>query len=237
MFTLIKDGKKYLAYPRGEMYLIEDLGVIRKIEDGEMKIGTNNFVVIKSNLKDYLDTLKRKAQIIGLKDSSYIIGICGIRDGFRVVEGGVGSGSLTTSLLYFTYPSGHVYTYEMRREFADFARKNVERMEHEHWTLKIGDVRKDVVEREIDAFIVDIPDPWNAVPLAKKALKRGGCFSSYIPTYNQVEKTYKKLEEMNFVDISACEIIRRGVHVGPMGTRPENIEVAHTGFMVFGRKA
>ena len=236
MFTLIHKNKKYIASKKGDLYLVDDFAVLKEIKEGKMNIGTKDFVVLRANLNDYMSTIKRKAQIIGIKDSSYIIARCGVQSGFRVVEGGIGSGSLTTALLYFTYPDGYVYTYELRKDFAEFARKNVERMNPEHWELKIGDVRKDVKEKEVDAFIVDIPDPWNAVEMAKSVLRNSGCFSAYIPTYNQVEKTYKKLKSENFVDLEACEIIKRDLHIGELGTRPENIEVAYTGFMVFGRK-
>ena len=236
MFALIHKEKKYIGNKKGDVYAIGDFAILKELKEGHTKIGTKDFIVLKASLKDYMDTIRKKAQVIGMKDASYIIARCGIRSGFRVVEGGIGSGSLTTALLYFTYPDGYVYTYELREEFANFAVNNVERLPHEHWELKIGDIRKDVRERDIDAFIVDIPEPWEAVDMAKKALKNSGCFSAYVPTYNQVEKTYKKLKLENFVDLEACEIIKRDMHIGELGTRPENIEIAHTGFMVFGRK-
>ncbi len=236
MYTLFDGEKKHLAWKKGEMYRVGDFAVLKDLREGRMKIGTREYVVVRSTLKDYMDTVSRRAQIINSKDASYIIFRCGIRAGSRVVEGGVGSGSLTTALLYFTHPGGHVYTYELREDFAEFARNNVERIEHGHWTLKMGDVTRDVVERDVDAFIVDIPEPWNAVDMAKRALRIGGCFSAYVPTYNQMEKVYRKLSGEGFLDLEACEIIRRGMHVGPLGTRPENLEVAHTGFLVFGRR-
>ncbi len=236
MYTLFGGGKKYVAWKRGNSYQVGDFAIVKNISEGRIRLGTKEYIVVRSNVTDYMDTLSRKAQIIGAKDASYIIFRCGIRDRSRVVEGGVGSGALTTALLYFTYPHGHVYTYELRRDFAEFARKNVERMEHEHWTLKIGDVTRDVEEREVDAFVVDIPEPWEAVAMAKEALRVGGCLSAYVPTYNQMEKVYRELESTGFGDMEACEVIRRGMHIGERGTRPENIEVAHTGFLVFGRK-
>ncbi len=236
MFTLFNNRKRYIAWKKGDKYVVGDFAVLRNLHEGKIKIGLKEYISMKSNLYDYLSTIRRNAQIIDIKDSSYIIARCGIRAGSVVVEGGMGSGALTTALLYFTYPSGRVFTYERRKDFAEFAKNNVERIEHEHWTLKHGDVTKDVEEREVDAFVVDIPEPWNAVDMAKKALKRGGCFSSYVPTFNQMEKVYKKMEEEGFMDMEACEIIKRGMHVGELGTRPDNIEVGHTGFMIFGRK-
>ncbi|MCD6370820.1 MAG: tRNA (adenine-N1)-methyltransferase [Thermoplasmata archaeon] len=236
MYILTDGKRKYAAVKRGDVYRINDLGVVKNLDVGKTKLGLREFLVLPANLNDYMSTLRRKAQIIVLKDAAYIIARCGIRAGSVVVEGGAGSGSLTTALLYFTYPSGKVYTYEMREDFANIARENVSRGEFsKNWVLKIGDVRKDVIERDVDAFILDIPDPWNAVDMAREALRVSGCFAAYVPTYNQVEKVYRALEK-NFVDLEACEIIKRELVVGELGTRPDNVEVAHTGFMVFGRK-
>ncbi len=236
MFTLLGNRKRYIAWKSGDMYRVDDLAIIKDIDLGKVVLGLDEFRVVKSNLYDYMSTIKRNAQIISIKDAAYIIARCGIRAGSIVVEGGVGSGSLTTALLYYTRPGGKVITYEIRKDFKEFALRNVERIDHKHWLIKNGDVRKDVSERNIDAFVLDIPDPWNAVEIGYRALKLGGCFFAYVPTCNQVEKVYKELEQHGFEDLEASELIQRKIHVGAMGTRPDNIEVGHTGFLVFGRK-
>ena len=237
MYTVLRGRKRYLARRDEDVFRIDDFAVVNKLETGRVKMGTQEVVVLESNLNDYLLTLRRKAQIITLKDSAYLIARCGIRSGMRVVEAGAGSGALSTVLLYFLHPDGELYTYELREDFARIARENVERMEHgARWELKIGDVRSDVEERDVDAFILDIPEPWEAVEMAKEALKKSGCFAAYVPTYNQLERTYRALEDAGFVDLEACEVLKRDIVVGPLGTRPANIEVAHTGFMLFARK-
>jgi len=236
MFTLIGRNKKYVAWKSNGMYVVDNLAVIKSLKEGPIKLGLEHYVAIKSNLHDYMSTISRKAQIVSLKDAAYIISRCGIRSGSRVVEGGFGSGSLTTALLYYTYPDGDVYTYDLRQDYIDFAVNNINRLEHGHWEIKRGDVRKDVKERDLDAFVVDIPDPWNAVAMAKISLSLGGCFSAYIPTFNQMEKVYKELERMGFVELEACEIMLRGMHVGALGSRPDNVEMPHTGYLVFGRR-
>ena len=238
MYTLLdRKNRRYLAYQNGEMHKIGNFAVVQKLHEGKIKIGLSEYYVLRSNLYDYMSTIKRKAQVIGIKDAAYIIAKCGIHAGSVIVEGGAGSGSLTTALLYFVYPDGKVYTYEMREDFAKVAKENILRTPYaKNWILKIGNVCKDVEERNIDAFIVDIPEPWDAVETAKKVLKISGCFASYVPTYNQMEKVYRKLENSNFVDLEACEIIKRNMVIGPKGTRPDNVEVPHTGFLIFGRK-
>ncbi len=237
MYTVLRGGKRYLAEKRNGMYRVGDFAVLKDLSPGRILMGTQEGIVLRSNLYDYISTLRRKAQIITLKDSAYIIARCGIRSGMRVVEAGAGSGALTTSLLYFLHPDGELITYELREDFARIARENVQRVESSaRWELKIGDVRKDVEERDVDALILDIPEPWEAIPTAMEILKPSGCFSAYVPTYNQVERTYRELEAAGFVDLEACEVIKRDMVVGPLGTRPDNLEVAHTGFMVFARR-
>ncbi len=238
MYTLLdRKNRRYLAYKDGEMYKIDNFAVLHELCEGTMKIGLSKYHILRSNLYDYMSTLKRKAQIIGIKDAAYIIARCGLHAGSVVIEGGAGSGSLTMALLYFVQPTGKVYTYEMRNDFAQVAKENVLRTSFaQNWVLKIGDVRRDVEESDVDAFIVDIPDPWDAVEIAKKVLKISGCFASYVPTYNQMERVYHALEDANFVDLEACEIIKRNMIIGSMGTRPDNLEIPHTGFLIFGRK-
>ena len=236
MLTVLDGKRRYLARKNG-MYHIGDFAVLKELKEGRAKLGTREVYVLRSNLYDYISTLKRKAQIIALKDAAYIIARCGIRSGWRVVEGGAGSGAMSLALLYYTYPDGKVYTYELRDDFAAIAKKNVENAGLQaNWILKKGDIRKDVEERDVDAFILDIPEPWEAVDMAKKALRQSGCIMAYIPTYNQLERVYRKMKSVGFVDLEATEIIKRDILVGEMGTRPDNVEVAHTGFMVFGRK-
>ncbi len=236
MYTLLDGKRRYIAKKNG-MYHVGDFAVLKDLNEGEIKIGTRKFYVLRSNLYDYVETINRKAQIISLKDSSYIIARCGIRSGMRVVEAGAGSGAMSIALLYFVHPDGKVYTYELREDFAKIARKNVELAGlEENWELKIGDVRYEVKERNLDAFILDIPDPWNAIDMAYRSLRPSGCVAAYVPTYNQLERVYREMLSLNFVDLEACEIIKRNIVVGELGTRPDNVEVAHTGFMVFARK-
>jgi len=240
---LLSPTKKFLIRITGDYEILEDYGVVDtsrflKMKYGEkILLGDEEFFILPPTIDDFVDCMERKAQIIKPKDAAIIIMRANIRSGSVVIEGGCGSGALTVSLLRTVKPNGRVITYEIRNDFAEIARRNVERMNlQKWWTLKIGDVRKDVEERDVDAFVVDIPDPWNCVEVSKKVLKPGGIFCAYVPTYNQVEKTVKTLRANGFVEVKAYEIIEREIVVGEMGTRPTNEYIGHTGFIIFGRK-
>ncbi len=240
---LLSPTKKFLIRITGDYEILGDYGVVNTsrfltAKYGEkILLGDEEFFILPPTIDDFVDCMERKAQIIKPKDAAVIIMRTNIGAGSVVIEGGCGSGALTVALLRAVRPNGRVITYELRNDFAEIAKRNVERMNlEEWWTLKIGDVRKDVEERNVDAFIVDIPDPWNCIDAANKALKPGGVFCAYVPTYNQLEKTVKNLRDKGFVEVRAYEIMEREIVVGEMGTRPTNEYIGHTGFIIFGRK-
>src|SRR4029453_11573996 len=98
--------------------------------------------------------------------------------GARVLEAGAGSGALTCSLLRAVGPTGHVLSYEIRPDFADIARKNVEAFlggSPSNWTLRVGNVA-DCDESAFDRIILDMLTPWEVLDLVARALAPGGAF-------------------------------------------------------------
>lgn len=240
---LYSQNRKFIVNLTGDFEILEDFGVIDtsrilSLNYGEkITLWDETFYVLEPNIDDIVECIKRRAQIIRPKDSAIIITRSNIRCGSIVVEGGGGSGALTIALLRAVYPSGKVITYELREEFAKILSKNIETMNlSSNWVLRIADVRKDVIETNVDAFVLDIPDPWNAVEMARKSLRNGGTFCAYVPTYNQLEKTVWELRKNDFIDVRSFEIIEREIVVHDLGTRPSNEYIGHTAFLVFGRK-
>jgi len=64
----------------------------------------------------------------------------------------------------------------------------------------------------------------------------GGSLSIFLPTYNQVEKVFKKLKESYFGDIIGLELIEREIQLKPEAIRPKTRMIGHTGFIIFARK-
>ena len=48
---------------------------------------------------------------------------------------------------------------------------------------------------QFDRVVLDIPEPWQVVPHAARALRIGGIYLSYVPTVPQVMQTVQALEE------------------------------------------
>jgi tRNA (adenine57-N1/adenine58-N1)-methyltransferase len=181
--------------------------------------------------------LKRRAQIILPKDAAHIIINCSIESGKTVLEAGIGSGSLTMALATAVAPDGRVISYDKREDFIEHAMKNLKTSKLEKYvTTKIKDITKGIDEKNLDAIILDIPNPWDSVDYVWNALRPGGYFCTYSPLLSQVEKTVKKVKENNFIEIKTFENIQREMIVTDYGTRPSFDMLGHTGYLTFARK-
>ncbi len=196
------------------------------------------FVILRPTIHDHVRKMAHATQIIYPKDLSLIIAYAGIGPGDRVVEAGTGSGALTSALAHYVRPSGHVYSYEVRPEFLDKARKNIDRAGLlEYVELKNVDATTGFDERNVDAVILDLATPWLVVPRACEALRGSGAFVSFSPTIEQTVKTVEALEASGFVGEETTECILRRIKVKRGETRPETLMIGHTGYLTYARKA
>ena len=162
---------------------------------------------------------------------------CSIESGNTVLEAGIGSGSLTIALANAVAPNGKVVSYDNRKDFIEHAMKNLKTAKLDnHVTTKTKDITKGIDEKQLDAVILDIPNPWKAVAHAWKALKLGGYLCSYSPLISQVEKTVKEIGKHSFIEIKTLENIQREMIVSDRGTRPSFEMLGHTGYLTFARK-
>lgn len=237
-----KDGNKYkVKAAQGTVKVkglgVVDLGKLLTIGYGELvTLAGTEVVALRPNVLDNIETIERKAQIVIPKDAAYIILHCGIRSGSVVVEGGSGSGALTIALADAVAPNGKVVSYDNRQEHTAVARRNVEAAGLEkNVEFRTGDVTEAIAERDVDAVVLDIAEPWRAVPRAAKVLRAGGSFACYVPTTNQVEKAINALREAGFKHVRAIELILREMVVTEGGIRPSFDMLGHTGYVCTGR--
>jgi tRNA (adenine57-N1/adenine58-N1)-methyltransferase len=195
--------------------------------------------VFRPSLPQLIPNLPRTAQVIYPKDIGLILIWADIFPGARVVEAGVGAGALSMSLLRSLGDSGQLISYEIRPDFAELAQKNVARFfgVASNWTVKIGDVAAQLEEREIDRVILDLPEPWQVIEPAWRALRPGGILLSYLPTVLQVKTFVDGLRgDKRFACIETTETLMRFWHVKGMSVRPQHRMVAHTGFLTSARR-
>ncbi|TFF94553.1 MAG: tRNA (adenine-N1)-methyltransferase, partial [Promethearchaeota archaeon] len=197
------------------------------------------FYVLKPLPTDYVLHMGRKTQIIYPEDAGLILVYSGIGPGKIVVEAGTGSGALSCILGNFVRPMGHIYSYDIREKSLRRARENVKKAHLEDIiTIRQGDILSDEIQHEfVDAVVLDMPSPWEAVDKVKDFLKLSGSFVSFSPTIEQVKKTTSALyKSKEFIEINTNELMKRTYQVKKNATRPQTRMIGHTGFITFARK-
>jgi tRNA (adenine57-N1/adenine58-N1)-methyltransferase len=242
VILLEPSGRKHLVVLDQDVITLPRVGVVRaealRVAIGRRyAVGSRTFLVLTPSVRDTVETIRREAQIIGPKDAPSIVWNCDLKEGDVAVEIGAGSGALTIALAHAVGPSGRVVTYDVRPEALEVARSNVETAGFEgRVRFKIGDGRSEIEERDVHAFIVDIPDPWDTVATGHQVLRPCGHFSSYSPNVEQVNRTVQGLRASTFVEIRTVEIIEREILAQESGTHPSFAPLGHTGYLTFARK-
>ena len=195
------------------------------------------FFLLQPSLADLINELPRTTQILYPKDIGFILITMGIVPGQTVMEAGTGSGSMTTALASAVGPQGRVISYEVKQDVQNLARKNLTRFGLESRVdFKLRDIGQGFDETDVDAFFLDVPNPYDYARQVRAALKPGGYMCCLIPTFNQVEKTLLALRQNKFAFVEVCELLLRYYKPEPARIRPTDRMVAHTGFLVFARR-
>ena len=183
---------------------------------------------------------KRRAQPIYPKDLGAILVHADLYPGAKVVEAGTGTGALTLAALRAVGPQGRVTSYELRADFLAAARTAIEETLGglpDNLELKEGDVGSELREREVDRLLLDLPEPWEAVPAARAALRPGGLLFAHCPNISQAQRLLDRLrEEGGFGLLETVEVLERSWTVRGRSLRPSHRMVAHTGFLCFARR-
>ena len=195
------------------------------------------FFLLQPSIADILNDLPRATQILYPKDIGYILIQMGVAPGQRVMEAGTGSGSMTIALATAVGPDGRVISYEQKLDTQTLAKKNLERVGlASRVDFKLRNIQEGFDETGVDAFFLDVQNPYDYIPQVRAALKPGGFFCTLSPTFNQVEKTLIALRKNKFAFVEVCEIMLRHFKADPARIRPTDRMVAHTGFLIFGRR-
>lgn len=197
------------------------------------------YLALRPLLSDFVMSMPRGAQVIYPKDAAQIISVGDVFPGARVVEAGAGSGALTCSLLRAVGANGHVYSYEVRDDFAAVARGNVEAFwgeEPKNWTLQTGDVAE-CAQTEVDRVVLDMLAPHDHLDLVSRILVPGGVLVGYVATVTQMSDLVEALRERGgFTEPRAFETLVRDWHLEGLAVRPDHRMVAHTAFLVVARR-
>jgi tRNA (adenine57-N1/adenine58-N1)-methyltransferase len=197
-------------------------------------------LAVRPTFAEQVTGRQRQAQPIYPKDLGAILVGADIHPGARVVEAGTGTGALTLAVLRAVGPGGIVVSYEQREEFLDAAKRAITETLGSlppNLTLNLADVYLGMDEREMDRVLLDLPEPWQAVPGAKAALRPGGIVFAHCPNVSQVQRFFECLREVRgFGMLEVFEVLQRGWTVRGRSLRPSHRMVAHTGFLCFARR-
>ena len=194
------------------------------------------YTVIRPTLSDYVLKMPRGAQVIYPKDLGPLLLIADIFPGARVLESGVGSGALSMTMLR----AGAIVTgYELRADFAARAQKNVTAFlgqdVQERYTVEERDCYEGIDLTDLDRVVLDLPEPWQVVKPAERALHPGGIFVAYTPTIMQAAQLREAFVDSPFGMAETVEVLRRTWHIEGQSVRPDHRMVAHTGFLTSAR--
>ena len=236
---LASNGRKFFAKTLSED-LHTQYGFVKKedlkLEDGSM-VKTNTgkeFSIFNPSFIDEYKKIKRDAQIIPLKDIGLIISETGINKNSRILDAGSGSGALACFLASI---AKEVVTYEIRKDFMEIVKKNIEFLGLKNIKIKNKDIHNELEDDDFDVFTLDVPEPWKAIETASKALKPGGFLVSYSPSVPQVADFVNALRnDKGFVYLKTSEITEREWEVQERKVRPKSAGIGHSGFLSFGRK-
>ncbi|GBD11431.1 tRNA (adenine(58)-N(1))-methyltransferase TrmI [bacterium HR23] len=245
MLLVDRKGRRYLFALRPGHTFHTHLGalphdaLIGQPLGSRITAGGHRFLALPPTLADYIQDIPRVTQIIYPKDLGAILMYGDIFPGARVLEAGMGSGALTLALLRAVGPTGTVYAYEVRQEYIPRALQNIQAFYAEPTNLVVreADVYQGIQERNLDRVILDVPEPWQALPHVARALVQGGILLCWLPTVLQVHRLAMALDAHPEFDlVETFEVLQRPWHFGPTSARPVHRMVAHTGFITLARR-
>jgi len=203
------------------------------------------YLALRPLLQNFTVTMPRGAAVVYPKDAAQILMGTDIFPGARVLEAGAGSGALSCALLRAIGPTGLLYSYERREDFATIARRNVTTFfgtEHPAWELRVGDLVEALASDEVDQgpvdrVVLDMLAPWECIAAVAEVLEPGGVLCCYVATTPQLSNTVETIRAYEgFTEPEVTESIVRPWHVEGLAVRPGHGTTGHTGFLVFARR-
>ena len=193
------------------------------------------YVLLRPTLEDFVIQMPRGAQVIYPKDLAPICMMADIYPGARVFESGLGSGAMSMMMLRL---GARIEGYEIRQDFANRAQQNVREFlgveALQRYKAEIRDAYCGIDLVDIDRVVLDLPEPWQVVPHAQHAMRKGAILVSYSPSITQAVKMRESLKD-GWIDHRTLEVLHRTWHIEGSSVRPDHRMVAHTGFLTAAR--
>ncbi len=238
------DGRQRTVI-KGKQYLVRDLnkdfettyGTIKKTDlkkNGIVKSSTGKeFILVEAGFSDLFKKLRKLPQAMNLKDLGIIAAETGINKDSVVVDAGTGSGHAACFLANICK---QVYTYELKDENIDVAKENAKTLGLKNITFHNTSLYDGIKEKNVDLIVLDLPNPVKVIDHAIKSLKTGGNIVIYSLCLQPLEEFISEAQnKKDLLCSKTIELIERKWKIGKI-TRPDNIEIGHTGFLTFVKK-
>lgn len=194
--------------------------------------------VFKATLSEFIYAMPRGAQVIYPKDLAQILFNLDLFPGARVLESGVGSGALSTSLVR---AGALVDGVEIREEFANIAMKNLRSLvSPDLWSkyqIRIGNAYEDDLGSGYDRAVLDLPEPWKALEGVRSAISQTGILCCFVTNITQLMELHEALPRSGFTLVTSSETMEREWYLNGRIARPQHRMTAHSGFITTARVA
>ena len=230
-----KEGKKFYQWDNNDIHTQHGYIKSEDVVVGKRLLSNVNkeFFAIEPSFIDLYKKIKRKAQIVPLKEIGVLITETGLNKKSNVVDAGSGSGAVACFLSNYVKK---IITYEIRKDHIDIVKQNLKFLNIKNVVIKNKDIYKGIDEKDVDVIFLDLPEPWNVVKHASKSLKIGGFLVSYSPTIPQIMDFVNAVRSNErLLYLKTIEIIKREWEVNERIVRPKS-NVLHSGFLSFARK-
>mgnify|MGYP001772675214 FL=1 len=198
----------------------------------------HEFYLTKPTSVDILMKMPRVTQPIYPKDASALLVILDVKPGSRILEAGLGSGYAASILALHVGEQGLVVSVERNPRYIKAALSTLRELgvaDRVH--VVNGDVKHVKWPRGyFDAALLDMGDPWDALPNVAEALRHGGVVAVYVPTVSQVERVIDSMVKAGLIDVRMLDVQWRFWKAKPREVRPETWTLTHTGFIIYARR-
>jgi len=156
---------------------------------------------------DKIKFIKKGPQTSHFKDLGLLFSKIMPQKNWIMLEAGSGSGQVS---IFFSNYVKEIYSFEIRKEFYEIAKKNLEE-------LKIGNVKlfnKDLKDLKnfnvvFDFVFLDLAEPWNFLDLIHEKLRFLGFLAVYFVSPRQLDLFLNNLDRNKFLIIDMFEVIER----------------------------
>ncbi len=249
--NIVDDDGTILRHVAPKIYYVENIdkdyntsfGNILKSDlekDGEI-VKTNKgkeFYIFNATFMDSYGGLRKIAQTIPLKDLGFILARLGLNEDSVMVDTGSGSGG---SACFLGMHVKKVYSYDINDKHLAQTKENIEYFGLKNVDCEKHNVYDSIPVKNVDAVLLDLPEPWKAVESVALALRVGGYIIAYCPQITQSQEFINtimssKMQNGKFMQVSTVEIVERDWKVDGEIVRPRSLSNIHSGFISIVRK-